>query len=421
MNSKFTEEVLSNFDLFKFVLTGVGIIGVILLIYGSVDTPQPIYHYQLDDLHTVDTGCTTNNVFRGLLLGTLGLLICTGTYLTILVRNVPSLFNEGSYIGITIYNALVLGVIGIVLDVVLSEDAHGQIVVRCFLLIIGTFVVIGALYCTKIYQLYVAWSIHRESVASSEDLRKLLAKKLYRQAIQEGKTPGYAKTWADAAANRRLAINEVAKANFTGSVLSSQGEMTALHGNLTRWDSHGGHVTAPATPQTPHRVIPNLHLTGVPLPFPATRPCPTSGRTLSQKKGHRSSALASQPPSAPPSPLPPIRTKLEQEAPDTITVPSHLPSHTISIQGDPYLAASVETLAPNVPHLALPASTTATPRSASSVMPHCIRVHFNMSSNATTGELVQLVQKMARSHQEPTQSAPSTCNPKSAASLMRST
>jgi hypothetical protein len=234
---------LSNFDLIKVVLSMLSFMGMLLLLYGLLSPPQPVLFYKLDDAHTVYEGCTVHSVWQWLLLGSAALLLIGLALLTHRVRHVPSLWNEMSAIGISIYNSTLLGGLGIVLDFVLegSNNIAAQVILRAFLLIVGMTVMVGALWGTKVVHLWAVWrAMQDERSTGVSALRKRLRRKLVQEALKAGRTPLQAEEDAAVEMERRDHHAMLKKKRIYGDIDGADSSSTATSRGARSLGGGGG-------------------------------------------------------------------------------------------------------------------------------------------------------------------------------------
>jgi len=166
---KLTVVRLRDLDVLQWVAGQLSVTLLLLILYSAIDPPR--LHYaaakpfsagtaldlaaqQTSALSHLSYGaCSVSAPFRGLLLAYIGLLVAWGTFLAISVRNVHSQYNEASLLGIVIYNILFCCVIGVPLDFLLDSNPPAQQMLRCFLLYLGTGVIVVGLFGPKIVQL----------------------------------------------------------------------------------------------------------------------------------------------------------------------------------------------------------------------------------------------------------------------------
>ncbi|KAJ3085448.1 hypothetical protein HK102_014161 [Quaeritorhiza haematococci] len=137
-------------DEFLFKVLG-GILGIflLLLLAQTFGTPALRLEYtkELDDLTTLVWRVCTNDLLEFVLLGLELLMLFGGTYLAIVTRHVKEDYNESQSLGISIYNALFLLVVTVVVDTIAANTPETKDHMIHFLRVALTSTAVVAIMC----------------------------------------------------------------------------------------------------------------------------------------------------------------------------------------------------------------------------------------------------------------------------------
>eukprot|EP00457_Paulinella_chromatophora_P000346 gb/GEZN01000346.1/.p1 GENE.gb/GEZN01000346.1/~~gb/GEZN01000346.1/.p1 ORF type:complete len:1518 (-),score=192.84 gb/GEZN01000346.1/:318-4328(-) len=131
---------------------------LVLALYFLVDPP----FYELKQLHlegqnfyTYINMCHISKVFVPLIFTLYTLLLCCQSWLAFRVRKLPTIFNESQLIAWLLYNTVFVGLVGIMVDFMLSETVlTAKMMVRSMAILLGSITPVCVLFLPKFMEIY---------------------------------------------------------------------------------------------------------------------------------------------------------------------------------------------------------------------------------------------------------------------------
>jgi len=125
---------------------------IILTLWTFIDPPTYVPRSQLQPPSSY-TQCTSkyNLIFIGLYVGFKAIIMVWGCYMSILIRNIDSRFNEVKYIGFTVYFWGFVAIVGVPSAFVLNGSSPGQFQVFSIFFVVAVITVtLGLLFINKL-------------------------------------------------------------------------------------------------------------------------------------------------------------------------------------------------------------------------------------------------------------------------------
>ncbi|WKY03721.1 hypothetical protein Q1695_005018 [Nippostrongylus brasiliensis] len=145
------------------VLAGLLFVDVLVLTLWALLSPFRMSVMELPQLHSDDKvvvpeieKCQSNHsaVFQAVLYAIKGILMILGCFLAWETRhvNVPAL-NDSKYIGMSVYNVVVMSTIGLSISVILQERVNEAFALACFFIIFSTTLTLCLVFVPKVVEL----------------------------------------------------------------------------------------------------------------------------------------------------------------------------------------------------------------------------------------------------------------------------
>jgi len=148
--------VISNGFLLKVCIGIVIPMLIFLIIWTAVDGFQVVRERTEHDEDKVRTICDTPDVWWGIFVGIVGILLIIGCVLTFLVRNVPPEFNDAEAIGFSIYNATLMLTIGAAIGWGLNDYVSAVVAAQGFTVCVAIWFTSIVLFASTMYRAFIS-------------------------------------------------------------------------------------------------------------------------------------------------------------------------------------------------------------------------------------------------------------------------
>mmetsp|Transcript_22908 Transcript_22908/g.35646 ORF Transcript_22908/g.35646 Transcript_22908/m.35646 type:complete len:286 (+) Transcript_22908:1492-2349(+) len=152
-SQKMRTKVITNTDVMTMIALFTVPMLIFLIIWTAVDGFEVLHEYTDDNLDETRDICDTPTVYWAIYVAMIGLLLLVGSVLTFQIRNLPEEFNDSETIGFSIYNALLMLIVGAGIGWGLNDTISAVVAMQGFAVIVFAWFTLVVLFVPTLYRL----------------------------------------------------------------------------------------------------------------------------------------------------------------------------------------------------------------------------------------------------------------------------